>query len=488
MNAHRLGLLLALALAGCRGSAAPAPFGVRSTAAASGKLWVLDEASGRVIRLDPLQGATGAAHVGLHPRGLLATAGGEWVLTLSPDAAGSSLWAVPAAPTAALTSEEVKVRPHHNAFAVSGSSANRYAVTFVDLAELADVEVDGTASFNEITVVDLNGTAPTATSVVVGFNPRQVVFTPDGTKAVVLSQSFASIVPLADPASTVRVPLGSNTATNPVTPETALATADGQHALVARSGSPDVFLLTLSPPSVNIVDFGIVPTRFVSSADGGTVVGLAQHTRYLAQLDLASGVVSGVVAGGPVSDAAVPSDPTDRRMLLWDAASGLESLFALDLDAAQTKTVALVNPPTQVAIGPGGTAIVLHHRQPTPGGDEVQRFFDEHEGLSVVNQEVTLVTPIALDAPPVSIGFYQGADGLPHALIPLQGSAHLAEVGLADQLASALHVSAVPRDVVPLGAAGIAVVHDQPFGLVTFLAPDGVHTHVASGFLLDGTL
>ena len=476
-----------MAAASCGGSSAPAPFGVRFTAAASGKLWVLDEASARVIRLDPVGAASGSARVAPHPAGLRATGDGGWVVTLSAEPRTSTLTAVRATTSGELTPSRIAVRPHHNAFTVSTAPANRYAVTYVDLAALAGVVVDGTASFNEITVVDLNGTEPVATSVVVGFNPRQVVFTPDGTKAIVLSESFASVVPLANPAATVRVPLGANTATHPVTPQTAITTADNASALVARAGSADVFLITLSPPSVNILDFGIAPTRLISSSDGASILGIARGLPTIALLDLPTGIVRQIDAGGPVTDAAVPPDPLDRRMLLWGAGTQREEFYALDLDAATASTVALVNPATQIAIGPGGTAVVLHERSFTPGGDEVQQFFDAHEALSIVDRDVSLVTPIALDAEPATIAFFEGADGTPRALVPLEGSAHVAEIGLGDQLASALRVSDVPRDVVPLGAEGVAIVHDQPFGLVTFLRADGTMT-VARGFLLDGTL
>lgn len=478
--------LAALALAGCHGSAAPGPFGVRYAAAAGDRLYVLDEAGARIVRLAPDGTATGAAKVGPHPQGLAATADGSWVVTLSAET--QALDVVRTAADGPLAATELPVRAHHNAFAVSNAGANRYAVTYVDLSKLDDVVVDGTASFNEITVVDLNGASPVATSVVVGFNPRQVVFTPDGSKAVVLSQSFASIVPLASPLATVRVPLGANTAANPVTPETAMTTQDGSAAFVARAGSSDVFVISLDPPSVNIVDVGFSPTRFVASADGGTVVAIAHGLPEVSLVDLATLEVRVAAAPGPITDAAVPSDPADRRLLLWGAGSGREEMYALDVDAAAISTIALVNPPTQIAIAPSGAAVILHEKHPTPGGDNVQQFFDEHDALSVLDPSMHLLTPIALDVPPASVAFFDGANGHTLAAVPLTGSAHLAEIDLDDQLASAVRVSAVPDAALPITGDGVAIVHDQPFGLVTFLAPDGVTTHVASGFLLDSKL
>jgi hypothetical protein len=77
-------LAMPAALAGCHERPAPSPFGVRSTVAAGGDLYVLNEALGRVIRLDPQGAAPASAQVGPHPQGLAATGDGSWVVTLSP--------------------------------------------------------------------------------------------------------------------------------------------------------------------------------------------------------------------------------------------------------------------------------------------------------------------------------------------------------------------------------------------------------------------
>lgn len=486
-----IALLLAAGLsAACSSGSNDLALGVRHSAAAGGDLWVLNEAFGRVVRIDADSGGVATVRVGADPVGLAATADGGWVMTLSPST--RTLWAV-RGNAAGMEAEPVPVRAHHNALEVSPSPAGRYAVTFVDLAAMLHVDIEGTASFNEVVVVDLNGTTPLATPVVVGFNPRQVVFTPDGTKAVVLSESYASILDLASPADPVRVPLGANTTGNPVTPETAIVSADGSAALVARRGSRDVFLIALDPPSVNIVDVGLAPTRFVSSADGATVVAIQEGAAGVALIDPAGATSRLVSTAGPVTDAAAPHDADDRRVIAWGSGTLREEVYEVDLIAATARTLRLVNPPTRVAFGPDGTSVILHVPHLTPGGDAVQQLFDVHESLSVVDAQGTLVTPVLLDARPADVAFGTDPLGAPIAWATLQGSGRVARVDLGTQLSDHVPVAAVPRDLVPLAAdplavAPVAVVHDQPFGLVTFLPPAGGAPRVVSGFLLEGSL
>lgn len=478
--------VVALLIAGCASGDTSLPLGVRHAVVAGGDLWVLNEAFGRVVRIDAETGAVDAVRVGDEPTALAATADGSWVLTLTPR--DRSMWAVR---TGDLEAHRLEARPHHNAFVATPSGVARYAVTYVELASLVDVEVEGTASFNEVVVVDLNAVEPRVTPVVVGFNPRQVVFTPDGERAVVLSESYASILTLASPADPVRIPLGQNTPSNPVTPQTVLVTPDGTTALVARRGSSDVFVITLDPPSVNIVDAKIVPTKFAASADGASIVSIAEGLAAVSILDLATGAVTLVPTGGPVTDAVAPLEASDRRMLLWGRGAAREELYYLDLVEQSSTTVKLVNPPTRIVIGPGGTAVALHQRQLTPGGDEIQRFFDAHESLSVLDAEVKLVNPVVLDALPTDVAFSIDGSGNPIALATLAESGRIAIVQLDTQLSDHVTVPATPRRLLPMAGplqvAPVAVIHDHAFGLVTFLSGGG-DTRVVGGFLLTNAL
>lgn len=464
------------------------PMGVRSAVAAGGYLYVLNEVFGRVARIDPDDGSVTTVGVGDDPEALAATADGSWVLTLSRE--DHTLWAVEAGDR--LRAIPVEIRPNHNTIAVSPSAAARFAITFVDLARLGTLDIDGSASLNEVTVVDLQGTTPAATSVVVGFNPKQVVFTPDGTRAVVLSESFASIVELAAPADPVRIPLGANTTSDPVTPETVLVTPDNELALVARRASSDVFVIDLDPPSVNIVDFKVLPTKFVASSDGSTILAISAFSPTVSMFDLATSSVQLASAAGGITDAAVPLEPEDRRIVLWGDGLSNEQAYSLDLDTAQITTIQLVNPPTRIAIGPGGSSVVLQRPYPTSSGDETSALFDANDSLSILDPAEQLVTPHFLESAPIDVAFAADVTGTRLAVVTLREAGRLTLIDLDTLLIVARpHLSDVPRSLVPMGApdapAPIAVIHDQAWGLVSFLHPDG-KIRVSSGFLLQDSL
>ena len=462
------------------------PMGVTSAVAAGGYLYALNEVFGRVVRLDP-DGGTDTVRVGKHPEALAATADGSWVLTLSR--ADHTLWAVQAGDD--LRAHAVEIRPNHNTIAVSPSAASRFAITFVDLARLGELDIDGSASLNEVTVIDLMGTTPAAVSVVVGFNPKQVVFTPDGTRAVVLSESFASIIDLAAPTA-VRIPLGANTTSDPVTPETVMVTPDNALALVARRASSDVFVITLEPPSVNIVDFKILPTRFAASSDGTTVLAISEYSPTVAMFDIASGTVGLASAEGAITDVVIPIEAADHRALFWGDGLSDEQAYSLDLDSGEMTTISLVNPPTRIAIGPGGSSVVLQTPYPTFDGDETSALFDVNDSLSILDPDESLITPHFLESEPIDVAFATDAEGKRLAIVTLRDAARLAVIDLDSLLiVSRPHLTDAPRSLVPLGppsaAAPVAVIHDQDWGLVSFLHPDGT-IRVASGFLLQDSL
>lgn len=490
MTPKRLALLFpALAsFSACNASnELPRPMGVTSAVAAGGYLFALNEVFGRVVRLDP-SGGTDTVRVGRHPEALAATADGSWVVTLSR--ADHTLWAVEAGDN--LRAHAVEIRPNHNTVAVSPSAAARFAITFVDLARLDELDIDGSASLNEVTVIDLEGNAPTASSVVVGFNPKQVVFTPDGTRAVVLSESFASIIDLAAPADPVRIPLGANTTSDPVTPETVMVTPDNELALVARRASSDVFVITLSPPSVNIVDFKMLPTKFAASSDGTTVLAISAYSDRVAMFDIATGTVGIAVAEGSITDVAVPLEAADHRALFWADGLADEAAYSLDLDSAEFTTISLVNPPTDISIGPGGSSVVLQRPYPTSNGNETDALFDANDSLSILDAGQSLITPHFLESAPIDVAFAADVEGNRLAIVTLREAARLAVIDLDTLLIVARpHLSDAPRSLIPMGPPSspspVAVIHDQDWGLVSFLHPDG-DIRVASGFLLQDSL
>lgn len=473
----------------CAASPAPdRPMGVRSAVAAGGYLYALNEVFHRVVRIDPADGSVSTVGVGKDPEALAATADGSWVLTLSRES--HTLWAVQAGDD--LHAVPVEIRPNHNTIAVSPSAAARFAITFVDLARLGELDIDGSASLNEVTVVDLQGATPAATSVVVGFNPKQVVFTPDGTRAVVLSESFASIVDLAAPADPVRIPLGANTTSDPVTPETVMVTPDNELALVARRASSDVFVITLDPPSVNIVDFKILPTKFVASSDGSTVVAISAYSQTVSMFDLATSSVQLAAAEGGITDAVVPLEPADRRIVMWGEGLSDEQAYSLDLDTAEITTIQLVNAPTRIAVGPGGSSVVLQRPYPTTNGDETSVLFDQNDSLSILDPAEQLITPHFLESEPIDVAFTTDVTGKRLAVVTLRDAGRLAVIDLDTLLiVSRPHLSDVPRALLAMGApntpAPVAIIHDQDWGFVSFLHPDG-KIRVASGFLLNDSL
>lgn len=410
-----------------------------------------------------------------------------------------------------LTPVRLPVGQGHNRIVVSPNSP--YAVTFLDLAESDDVVFDGTLSLNEIRVIDLSQNPPVVTPVIVAFNPRNIVFSPDGTLAFVVSERRASFVPLAappdDPAA---VPLDlSTTEVAPpeaviVRPSTSADPNDLTYALIARRGSAEMFAVALDTGSINVVDVGVVPTSLQVTADGRFAIAVSRGRDLAAVIRLdpfGSFDTSDVfpvalpqVVGEAVLAPADGDPEHDRRAVLFDPYGNAEEMTILDAETLQTRSVLLVNPPTAIVPGPGGTALALHKRwATTPSVSEVDAFFDAHDSFSMIDLDKRTANPTAVEARPADALFAPSA-GTRRAFVTIPHATdahghhvgHIVVVQTDNGTASVIPVSPGPQRLGALPEGTIYAVHDRPFGFITFVDPSDLSTHTASGFMLAGAL
>lgn len=464
-------------------------------------LFTINEAFGTLVRIRP-DGSWDYSDLGGKPTALTVASDGRTLLAI--DQLSSEVLLLDAN-GASLSPTRLPVGQGHNTIIVDPTQP--YAVTFLDISKTPEIDFDGTLSLNEIHVIDLSTNPPTSTPVIVAFNPRDVVFSPGGDLAVVLSERRASFVPLANPPQdpdTVRLDISATEVAPPedvvVRPRLTQDPNDMSYALIARRGSGEMFAIAIEDGdgTINVIDLGIVPTDLVTTADGNYAVAISRGRDLVSVIRLDpfgefdTSDVFLVATPSIVGDAVVApadGDPEhDRRVLLFDAQGNLEELMTLDAETLDVRQIRLVNPPTRVVAGPEGQAVALHKRFPTsPSASDLDAWFDSHDSFSLIDldkrtAEATTVESIPRDA------LFAPSAGLHRVFITVPETGHLAyaqtDVGTSD----AEKIGAGPERLGSLNDGTIYAVHAHAFGLVTFINPSDLSRTTARGFLAAGAL
>jgi hypothetical protein len=211
---------------------------------------------------------------------------GRWVWTANPDTgkvavvdaknftvrladAGQAPTYLTALPTAPNTSKAlvINVKSHDATLLSAGENdavsalgpiplqtdANAWTISKTGKFAIAWTDVQGTTAdpaqfFQDITVVDLSGSAPVPTRLVVGPLPSRVFINDDETKAFVVASSGISVIALAAAGGprVVTEEAVSNDVKEDATTRDVSVLPDGSYALVRHEGSATITLLKLA--------------------------------------------------------------------------------------------------------------------------------------------------------------------------------------------------------------------------------------------------
>jgi hypothetical protein len=162
------------------------------------------------------------------------------------------------------------VPAHMNAMAFTpdGSTALVYLDDASDTTSVSGPIVD----LSEVILLDLES-GDTA-SVSVGFMPRNILFTGDGQRAVIMSRSKVVVLDLETQAITVEYPLTLD-ADIEVDPSAAVLTPDERYVLISIEDSNDLYKLDLEVVSIDMEALDSSPSDMSADAENGqTIFGL----------------------------------------------------------------------------------------------------------------------------------------------------------------------------------------------------------------------
>ena len=220
--------------------------------------------------------------------------------------------------------EGTDVPAHMNSLAWSPDG--RVAVAYLDYEAGTDIEIDGVVDLTEVLFIPLDGGATRAVSI--GFSPRNILFTPDDGRAVIMSRSEVVVVSLDTFEVVVTYPLVLD-ADQEVNPKDAVLTPDGRYALVSVEGSSELYKLDLQSPTIDIEDLDAPPSDMIVSEADDAVVLVYESLNRVDVLDLSSFELKDPVALDDPMNGVLLSD---GQAVLFNNRSSSHDVYTLDLD------------------------------------------------------------------------------------------------------------------------------------------------------------
>ena len=334
------------------------------------------------------------------------------------------------------------------------------AVLYLDGAPTE--EIGGVADIDSVFFVNLeSGETATAT---VGVAPGNILFTPDGARAVVLSRESAVVVDLATFEVLVRFDLTLD-ADQQIDPSAAVLSPDGTKALVAMSNLGVLYVLDLVDPSIDIQELPGRPVALATDeACDCTVIAYSNAS----QLDLLNpdGSIHELDLDVPVTQLV----GYDGNVLAYGT-GGAHDVYRVDLTTQVVTEYVVANPPVSVQVDDVGRFAVALMQPESTSGDEIDAYTDQRWGLSVLDLADDEPRNLMFDRMPMDYEVLTD-DATTYALVLLEGENTVQLIDLADPLPTTeIHLEEAPLVAGSMGDGRFYITQDSTLGLVSILDP-----------------
>ena len=336
-------------------------------------VWIANPVSGRVAFVDASTMKVRTAEAGNGPTYLASIPGSaDTVVVLNVLSHDATVMRADAA-TGTLSAVQVPgITPLANAWAVAPDGKHAVAWTDARRALMAAPRTGSLEGFQDVSIIDLGVSPPTASTVAVGYRPVSVTFAADGRRAFAVTQDGVSVIGLPGPSGKVEVvrdvPLTDDPTESADTRDVSV-TADGR-AVVRREGSADVRIVDLTSGLTQVVTLSGPVTDLDLTFDGTRAVAVVRRTSQVAILPLATaGADPNTVLSTTLGDELIGSvtlTPDGKQALLYSNATDSERVIALDLATAARKVLRVHAPVLSLFPSADGAFSVVLHRKPMP--------------------------------------------------------------------------------------------------------------------------
>ncbi len=366
------------------------------------------------------------------------------------------------------------------------SPGDQYAVAYHNFDS---GQSGGTIGYGEVSIVDLEAAAEddAVVSLGVGFPPDHVAFSPDGSYALLVSETTVALVELETGvyetlATGLDVQAGQKVKKIGIT-------ADGLYALILAEASQNILALHLDDMQLQEVDLGCYPTDLDISEQGDVSLLVCKQSNQALILDnddltLSTYDVDEVVGSGEMT--------TDGALaLLFTNAEFIELIHAFDTATGGLTTYLTVKPITAAAIAPDDASAILFH----DGGDndpidDFDEYFDRKNAFSIMTIDQGRIAPVEVPEAPETVSFDPDGD---FAIIPLPNSRRVVLADLVFGLADEITTPSPPLEAGLIAVDGEVtgyVLQEHELGRISFFdtADQNLQLRTITGFLLNSEI
>lgn len=390
----------------------------------------------------------------------------------------------------ALQGQTVAIRDNLNTLALA--PGGQWAVLWYDpAADDGDVDLGGAASFNEISLVDLDRRVHVP--VVPGFNPKGVAFTPDGALALVVSDASLAVLDLTEDDPVPRVIAIADPLSAPIAEEVVVA-PDGARAFVRQRGRNVVTVVDLATEAVDEVAVGEGPTDLDLTPDGMEAVVVCRAAAELHVLDVADPLSPARVV--PFPDTTPLGSVTigdDGLALLFTTASATNryATWLTSTDLIELKP--LPKPVVSLTRTPDGSSLLAVHPSTDAADGSTPEPYRGKPALSLISMADLRANTISLSSPVEA--FANSPDGALGYVI-LEGQRYLEVLDYKRLLYDEIDLPSVPAflgvlpdlDTKDADRPAAWISQEHPLGRLSFWDPDDGSLRTLTGFELNSQI
>jgi hypothetical protein len=356
------------------------------------------------------------------------------------------------------------------------------AAVFFEYDSNEELNLDGVMDPTVVSFVDLSD--GTTRSVSAGTTPREILFSDDGTRALVLSQSEVVVVSLETFTVDITYPLTLDK-DEQIDPSGAVLSPDGRYALISITGTTDLFQLDLEVVSVDLESLDSIPATLASDATTQTTV-VTYGSMSAVDVITEHGFIvrSQIELEEPAPDVVMG----DGFAVLYNDTGNGRDIYRLDLDTFSVTEFVAANPVDSLQLTQSQSHAVAILRPESTGGTGLDGYQDARWGLAIVDLSGDDIASLVLESEPVGMALVEDEDGA-YALLLLDGVESLIQVDLLNPGA----VTQVDLDSSPVGIDAdpdgrFTISHIDALGQLSFLNPKSGKIKTASGFGSIGIL
>lgn len=380
---------------------------------------------------------------------------------------------------ASLTERRVEVRPNLDMLELSPDGS--WAVLYNQLGNEDDDTSGSAVSLKEASFVRLADA--TAQEMALGFQPRDALFTADGTQVLFLGDIWLGVVDLTAETLSIELIEIADDPLDPPSSEELVLDPAGAFGLLRQAGESELLVVDLATFSTERVLVGAGPTDLDLTPDGKHVVAVSRTANELWIYDLADPIAQPRVLTLPENEVigSVTFSEVGDQAILYSTASPFAHYTSWDLTDDSFSVHPLPKPVAAVGIDPtGGTALILHDDDDS--GD-FEPEYEGHYGLSLVELATHRANDYVLPGEP--IGYDQSDDGATGYLV-MEGVPVLEVLHHAELILDEVPLKSDPVFLGTLPELGWAYVsQEHELGRISFFDPADASLKTLTGFELN---